>query len=119
MTPLIHVWTTAEEDRAEFNSLLATWGLQLTCMSSVNAYTHAHTDTQTAVVVHTRFSLSRLICQVFICPEVVNELQAVACVFVAGSYLVEVIGLSLMAVETERQHDRLSELIIDREMAPI
>lgn len=51
----------------------------------------------------THFSMGHLICQVSIWPKVVMELKAVACIFVAGSYLMEVIGPILLAGERERE----------------
>lgn len=97
--------------------LLVTWGLQHTCMSSVNRHSYTDRGTQLSCT-HTHFSLSHLICQVFICPKVVKELQAIACVFVAGTYLMGVIGRFYWLVR-EWDHDRLRELVINREMAPI
>lgn len=85
MIPLIHVWATAEEDRAEF---IPAAGCPEPAaharMKSVNM--HTHTQRQ-LLCTQTHFSAGHLICQVSIWPQVVMKHEAVTCVLVAGSYM--------------------------------
>lgn len=105
MTPLIHVLPLQRRTGQNSYQLLATQSLQHTRMTSVNMRTHTQTEAHTAVV-HTDTLWGHLVCQLSIWPKVVIELKAVACIFVAGSYLMEVIGRILQAAETEREAGR-------------
>lgn len=92
MTPLIHVWATAEEDRAEF---IPTAG-----------YTHTHALIEThAAVVHTDTLDVRSI------HFAQSDDETSDC-----SFLMLVIGVILEGVE-RGEDDSLGELVIDREMA--
>lgn len=70
--------------------------------------THIHRCRHTQLLcTQTHFPLDHLICQVSIWPQVVMELEAVACIFVAGSYLMEVIGPIFTSWwESEREAER-------------
>lgn len=74
--------------------LLATWDVQNACMSSVEIHTHTHTElqlfctqTDSQTLSSGSFDMSSIHC-----PEVMEH-QSVACVFVAGSYLMGDTGL--------------------------
>lgn len=78
MTPLIHVWATAEEDGAEFIPAAGyPEPAAHTHIKSVNMHTHTQRHTQ-LLCTQTRFLVGHLICQVSIWPQVVMKLEAVA-----------------------------------------
>lgn len=104
---------TAEEDRAEFIPAAGyPEPAAHTHMTSVNMHKHTQTEAHAAVV-HTDTLWGHLVCQLSIWAKVVIELKAVACIFVAGSYLMEVIGLILQAAETERERPRGRDSMTD------
>lgn len=66
--------------------LLAPWALQHTCTRHVHRSTwQRYTQLLPTYAI---LSLTYLWCQIFICPEVMKELHAAACVFLVCNYLI-------------------------------